>query len=509
MKTMKNKITLLNIISNLFLQIVNVISWFIIPKLVLNYFGSEVNGLVSSITQFLSYVALIDGGISGVVVASLYKPLVENDSKKISSIISTAESFYKKISLVYILYTIVLALVYPILFNVNFSYIYVSTLVLILSISMLIQYMYSFTLRNLLSADKKGFVVSFTQSLIIILTIILSYVSVKIYPSIHILKFISGILFIFQPIIYTAYINRHYKINKNEPKDNNLLKQRWNGFAINIASFIHNSIDITVLSIFTNMETVSIYGVYTIVTKGLKAIVNAISGAIVPTIGKAYASGDTENLNNKLSIYEYLMILIVYYMFTLAGLLITPFVMIYTKNITDANYYQPLFGVLLVISEALYLIKYPHLNLAYSANKFKELTAPAFMEAIVNLVVSLLLIRKFGLIGVVIGTICGMLYRLIYHVYFTKQLINRKQFVFYKKIIIFSISTMIGLVFCQLFIHIADHSISSWIIHAILYSIIFGLIYFIISILFFKKEIIFFKKYIFRGKNTITESSNK
>ena len=87
------KITLINIISNIILQIANIFSWFIIPKIILTYFGSDVNGLVSSITQFLSYITLIEGGVTGVVMASLYKPLVNNDNKKISAIIKTSLFF--------------------------------------------------------------------------------------------------------------------------------------------------------------------------------------------------------------------------------------------------------------------------------------------------------------------------------------------------------------------------------------------------------------------------------
>ena len=74
MKRLKGKITLINILANLVLQLANILTWFIIPKIILSYFGSSVNGLVSSITQFLSYIGLIEGGLTGVVTASLYKP---------------------------------------------------------------------------------------------------------------------------------------------------------------------------------------------------------------------------------------------------------------------------------------------------------------------------------------------------------------------------------------------------------------------------------------------------
>lgn len=501
MKNLKSKETLLNIITSIILQLCNIISTFIIPRIILSYFGSDVNGLVSSLTQFLSYISLIEGGVTGVITASLYKPLVDNDEDKISSILKTANSFFKLIGIIFIGYTLVLAIIYPILSVTSFSFIYIFSLTIVLSISLLIQYMYSLTLQSLLIADKKVYIVSLTKILIIILTLVFVILSVKVYPSIHILKLISGLLFLLQPIVYSRYINKHFKINKNANKDNTLLEQRWNGFAINIAAFIHYSTDVTVLTIFTNLATVSIYSVYALVTSGLRSIINSICSAINPTIGQAYAKGNDNELNNKLDLYEYIVFILVFFSFTLAGLLITPFVMIYTKGINDANYNQLLFGVLLVISEAIYLIKFPHLNLAYSANKFKELTKPAFIEAAINIFVSLVLVNIYGLIGVAIGTICGMTYRMIQQVRFTKNLISdRKQRIFYKKLLLFSITTVIGLIFCYVFIPTASFNILSWIIHAIIYSFVFGILYLLISICFFKNEVGFIKKYLIKGR---------
>ena len=94
---MKNKATLLNMISGLVLQFFTLVSGFILPKIILTCFGSEVNGLVSSLNQFLSYITLVEGGITGVIIANLYKPIVEQDNNKISSVLVTADRFYKKI----------------------------------------------------------------------------------------------------------------------------------------------------------------------------------------------------------------------------------------------------------------------------------------------------------------------------------------------------------------------------------------------------------------------------
>jgi hypothetical protein len=119
---MKSRVTLLNVISNILAQLFTILSGFIVPKIILSYFGSNVNGLISSITQFLSYITLIEGGVTGVITATLYKPLIKKDFNKISSIMKTSEKFYRRIGLIFIIYSIILAIVYPIVFSTEFSF---------------------------------------------------------------------------------------------------------------------------------------------------------------------------------------------------------------------------------------------------------------------------------------------------------------------------------------------------------------------------------------------------
>ena len=495
---MKNKATLLNMISGLLLQLCTLISGFILPKIILSYFGSEVNGLVSSLNQFLSYITLVEGGITGVIVANLYKPLVEKDNEKLSSILVTADRFYKKIGYLFVGYSILLAIGYPMVFKTEFGFGYVFSLTLILSMNLLIQYMFSLTLRSVLNVDKKSYIVNFTQMAITIANILLALLSVVVYPSIHILKLISGCLFILQPTVFGKYIKKNYKINWNAKVDNSLINERWNGFAINLAAFIHNSTDVTILTIFTNLKTVSIYSVYCLVSNGLKQLINACISGISATVGQAYARQDFNEVNKKMDLYEYIVFILVFFLFTVAALLITPFIQIYTKSITDTNYYQPVFGILLLISEALYLLKLPHMGLSYSANKFKEITIPAFIEAGLNITISVILVSKFGLIGVTVGTIVGMTYRTVFHVHFTSKLIPRPQTIFYKKFFLFSVTAVMGFLICYKLIPIVNITISGWIIHAVIYCAIIGGMYLLVSLVFFRNELGFFIKYLKR-----------
>lgn len=493
----KNKVTLLNSISSLFLQVITIISTLIIPRLILSYFGSEVNGLVSSLTQFLNYITLLEGGVTGVIVASLYQPLVRGDRNKLSAIIKTIKKFYTNIGLIFLVYAFILALIYPIIFKTEFSYLYIFILTIVLAVKLVIQYMFSLTLKSLLQADKKVYIVSITNSIMLILNMILVYVSVKIYPNIHILKFIEGITFVIQPIIYKKYVNNHYVLDKDAPEDMQLLKNRWNGLAVNMAAFIHNNTDVTILSLFTNFKIVSVYSVYALVTSGFKQIISSIGSGISPTIGHALARGDADEINSKLDIFEYVIFVSAFLLFTVGGLLITPFVLLYTKNVTDTNYNQVVFGIILVLSEFFYIIKYPHLSLAYNANKFKEITIPCYIEAGINIIISLILVPKHGLIGVAIGTLVAMIYRMIFHVRFTnKNIVKRPESIFYKKLLTFGLTTIIGIFIAIYFIPSVKLSITNWLLHGIIYTLLFSILYFINSLIFYKKELIVLKKYL-------------
>ena len=500
MRKRQRSTTMINVISSFLLQICQIVSAFIVPKIIISYFGSEVNGLIGTLTQLLSYISLIEGGITSVIAASLYRPLHNNDTKRVSEILKTSTGFFRKIGFFYILYALLLAIVYPFCSKTNFDFWYISSITLILSTSLLIQYTMSLSAKTLLTADKKVYVVSFVQIIIVVTSTISAILSVKIYPDIHILKLITGFLYILQPIFFNAYIKKHYKINKNAKKNNELLKQRWDGFAVNIAAFIHNSTDIVILSIFTNLETVSVYTTYALVTTGIRSIIQSIARGITPTLGHSLASNDTKKINSIFDSFELVIFTLTSILFSTAALLIVPFVKIYTNNVADANYDQPLFAILLIISEICYLLREHHVALSYSANKFKEITKPCITEAIINIVVSLVLVPNFGLIGVAIGTIIAMLYRTIYHVFYTKKLIGRPLSKFFSNAITFSCGSIIGIIISNFVIKTQASSFIDLIYHGIIYIVIISASVLLVLLIFKNKKIRNIKNNLIRKK---------
>jgi O-antigen/teichoic acid export membrane protein len=85
-----------NIAANLGPQIVTAICGFILPPLIIRTFGSETNGMVFSIGQFVAYLSVVEAGIGGASIAALYKPLAENNATERNGILAATRHFYNR-----------------------------------------------------------------------------------------------------------------------------------------------------------------------------------------------------------------------------------------------------------------------------------------------------------------------------------------------------------------------------------------------------------------------------
>ena len=112
-ETARKKRLLCNTVSSLVFQIVTLVCGFIVPRLILDTYGSSVNGLVLSITQFLGMIAFLELGVGAVVQSSLYKPLAEKNINEVSKIISSANKFFRRLASILVVYVIFLVILFP------------------------------------------------------------------------------------------------------------------------------------------------------------------------------------------------------------------------------------------------------------------------------------------------------------------------------------------------------------------------------------------------------------
>lgn len=92
----EKKRLLLSVGASLYKQMAYIIMGLILPRLIIYNYGSSVNGLVNSITQFLGYISMLEMGVSAVVSSSLYLPLSKNDMPEVSKIMVASKGFTEK-----------------------------------------------------------------------------------------------------------------------------------------------------------------------------------------------------------------------------------------------------------------------------------------------------------------------------------------------------------------------------------------------------------------------------
>lgn len=485
----ENKIVTINIISAIALQLITIVSGFVIPKIIISMFGSDVNGLISSINQFLNYISLLEGGIGSVIMAALYKPLAEHDTKKLNGVVNAANYFFKKIGLIYLVYLFVVAFVYPILVHTGYSYEYSFALIIVLGVNLIIQYFFSIQYRLLLNADRKVYYVSIVQSVIILLNLVAVVVLSRLFKDILIIKIGSALAYVIQPILFHLIVHKHYDLDSTVPKDNETLEQRWDGFFINLAAFIHENTDVVIITLFGTLAQVSVYSVYYMIILAVRSLIMSVSGAIGPSYGRIYAANDLGKINDAYDRYQFGMNLITTTIFTCTMILITPFVMVYTKGVTDAEYNQLIFGVILCLAEMIYCYRDPSNCAVYTAAKFKDVSKYAMSEAIMNIIISVILVRKYGLIGVAIGTAVSMFYRTAMNiVYLKKNVIKRKLRKAIKGLLVCLIGITAPAIICFSAMNLHCDNYLQWILKAI---IVVAIVFSINGILFYisyKKE---------------------
>jgi len=505
-KTGRKKNTLLNTGSSILLQIVTGISGLILPRLLISVFGSEVNGICASITQFLGYISLLQAGVEGVFRASLYRPLSEKNMEKVSGIVNEAKGFYRKIALIFIPYVVGLCILYPIFVESSYDKIYLASLVLILSLGTFLQYYFSLSYISLISADQKVRIIYLLEAVVIVLNLVVSIVLIKIGLGIHWVKIGSCLVFAIKPAFYGWYVKKNYKLVKNAVLSKNEVKQKWNGLVHHIAYFIHTNIDIFLLTLFVNTKAVSVYAVYYSVTASVEKIINSISSGANASIGNLLVTETKEKINEIFDKYEFIQSAVITVLLSITAILIVPFVKVYTKGITDAQYIQPLFAYILVLSVFLYCMRCIYTSVIQNAGKFKETQVGAIIECALNLVISVALVFKFNLVGIAIGTACGMGSRLIYEVIFLKKNvlyrpISKTVKMFLVNILLASILVVPSIVF----IRFEVTTFIQWIVYAIIVSVCCIAIAIAIYMLFYRKLLIDvlkgIKRFIFKTKN--------
>lgn len=484
----KNNRLFYNTVMGIGNQLVVLICNFILPRQILLCYGSDTNGLVTSITQFLGFITLMDMGVGAVVQSALYKPLAEKNDAQISRILKSAKNFFNKIGKVLIVYVVALCILYPRINSAKFGFEYIVPLVLSISISSIAQYFFGIVNQLLLNADQRSYVQLVLNSVSLIINTIISVLLMRNGFSIQIVKIVAAGVLLIKPIGMALYVKRKYNIDKNIVVAEEPINQKWNGIAQHIAAYILSNTDVVVLTFFSDMKNVSIYNVYYLVVAGIRQCLTTMMTGVDALFGRLYATQD-RMLSSKFAHYEWFMHTSVSMIYTVTAVLICPFISVYIKGVSDTSYNYPLFGILLVAAFGCYCLRLPYNTMVLAAGHYKETQNSAIIEALINIVISIAFVRRFGLYGVAIGTLIAMIYRTVYLAWYLQKAILYRPFCNFLKHIIVDVCIILTIFLSTKCLVVEVYTYVSWLLLALKVTFIACIETVALNMIFYKTEI--------------------
>ncbi len=462
----------------------------VLPKMILSNFGSAYNAITQSISQFISYISLMKAGIGGATGAMLYKPVAEGNTQEISEILASMEKFMRKISLIFVLFVLGLAIIYPTFIVKEFDWWWTASLTVIISLSTFAQYYFGFTYQTLISVDQKDYLINILDIFTTILNTIVAVILIKNNCSIHVVKLGSSLVNVITPVFLYVYCHKKYHLVKVKNVTDKI-PQKWDAAAHEVASFVNNNTDIVILTLFGNLLEVSVYTVYHYVIANLKKIVTRFTVGFSAAFGDMYAKNEIDLMHENLGIFELIIYSFTSILYSVTLSMMIPFVMIYTKGVTDVNYNRPLFSFLLILGGVFNCFRVPYRAITIVAGHYKQTRNGALMEAAINIIVSIIGVIQFGLIGVALGTLCAMIFRTLqYVVYLSKNIMYRDVKYFIRHALLcFAIMAVVYFV-SQLYMPASMDGWMTWVIYATITTLIAIVLTLGTDYLFYKHDMI-------------------
>lgn len=425
---MRTRMAFINAVTSILLRVVLAISGIFLPRFFIQAFGSPVNGLVSSINQFISYLSLVEAGIGAAGMVALYKPLADRDDRRISAIVAAAKQFYMRSGLIFAALAALLTVLYPLIVRSEIQDAgFVRLMVMLLCVNGIVDYFYLGKYRVLLMADQRGYVISICQ---IIGTVVMSAASIGLIvmgASALAVKAVTAIVYILRSLAVGVYVKIRYPyLNLREKADVSALDQRHPALLHQIVGLITFNTDVVVLTLMMPKNAllyVSVYTTYDLVRSGISGMMGALQDALTPGFGNLIVNDDAGNaLDAVYSSFEFASFIMVFAAYSCMAVLMYPFIQLYSASFPDRmEYLKYGYVIAFTLSGFVLSARLPTQTLISAAGHFRQTKLHAVLEGAINLSVSLALVRPMGIIGVLIGTCACYFYRMIQSIFYVDR----------------------------------------------------------------------------------------
>ncbi len=413
---MNGKRNLKNIVFTLLGQIVVLGLALAVPRFMLTGYGSDTNGLVSTVTQIMAYMAMLEAGIGRATRNELYKYIHDNvyDTKNVSRIVSISQNTYRRTTRLYAFIVIILAAVLPFILKTDADHLTVLLIILIEGASGIVSFYFVQCWTDLLAAEGKQYVSSNIDLMYRVLICAVKIIMAAAGVNIIFMELGFFAATIVKLLFFRIYVRKNYSwLNITKDTKRTQLPDKNSFMVAEIAWTVFSSTDMIVLSVFCSTKISSVYSIYYMVFITINKLIDAIFTSLKFNLGQKYHA-DSEGYKKMHDMFNSVFLGTVTSLTAVAYYLCIPFVRLYTAGISDADYIDtalPMgFSLVLLLSWCRMVAE--HLN--GIAGFARQLGKISVIEAAVNLTLSVVLVNFLGIHGVLYATVIALPLKIFY-----------------------------------------------------------------------------------------------
>ncbi|WP_426430416.1 lipopolysaccharide biosynthesis protein [Winogradskyella sp. HB-48] len=461
-----------------FFFILSIFVQFFSRKIFLDNLGDEFIGLETTLRSVLSFLNLAELGIGTAIGFTLYKPIFDKNHKEINKIIALLGVLYRKIGYIIFGVGFIISLFFPLIFEETpFSIILIYYVFYSLLISVLLSYFVNYHI-SLLGADQKGYIVQQYFQTFNIVRVILQVIVALYFKNFYLYITLELIFSIVYSIVVRYKIKKEYpwliinssqktEIIKEYPEIIVKIKQV---FFHKMSAFVKNGTDNLLIYALINLQSVAFFGNYQLIFLKLIGLVKMAFAGTGSAVGNLIAEDDEKNIKKVL--WELIAI-----QFFIAG-----FFSMIIYHTMDAFIILWL-GEKYILSHTILLLMIANffmIQISSPIERFKNAyglysdTWAAITEALINLAISFIFGKLYGIAGIVLGTVVSLfLIAVLWKPYFLyKNGFKKSVFLYWKgllpMILVFVASAfIINFVKDYFFYDSENINLFNWIIYAI------------------------------------------
>lgn len=433
MKSERKKSSFKNMITAVSSNVLTIIVGLVAQAVFIKILGSEYLGLNGLFSNVISMLGIVELGMGSAIIYNMYKPIAENDHEKIKSLMQFYKKSYRIITLII---SIIGIMIIPFIkYIVDIESVTVGINVYLVYILFLLETICSYILsykRSMLYADQKEYITNIIHMGYTILVNTMQLTFLYFTHDYYLYLIIKVMMRLVENIVISSYVNRRYSylldnnVTKLDSKTEKDIFQKIRAlFFHKIGTFIVSGTDNIIISKYLGLVTVGLYSNYYMIINAVQTVINHIIQATRASVGNLLV---TESKIKQFDVFNKIRF-VNFWISCFSSICIFVIMDSFITIWIGYKFVLPT-KVLLVLVINFFIVSSRSTYGAFkeAAGIFYEDRFVPIIESLLNIVLSIIFVKKFGLMGVFMGTIGSglVLWCYSYPKYVYNKLFGRK-----------------------------------------------------------------------------------